>query len=179
MNFDSIGGDGRDYSENADLARIVLDRGQARIVVGGLPDPGVISGIFTALAEADLNLDLIVQAGAWAGATVSFTLPGPQMGPALAVLAPRLASGGGWIVRHDPIAKLSVVGVGVKAHREIAATLFDALAQVGINIDMIATSETTLSVVVGLGRANAAFDAACRAFDFPDDETEARDSAGF
>ena len=169
-----------DCSEEAMLLRVALDQGQARIVVGGVADSTAVGRIFSALAAADIGIDFVVQTEPTGeDYRIAFTLPAAERLRALAALAGPLAGrGAGHILSHNRIAKLSVVGIGVKTHGEIAAMLFEALAKIGINVEMIGTSEQVLSVIVDLTRAEAAFDAACEAFDFPADELDGREPSG-
>jgi aspartate kinase len=98
-------------------------------------------------------------------ANLTFTVPQADTGRVAKVLKPVLAElGGGQVAVHERIAKLSVVGVGMKTHSGVAATLFQALADAGINIDLISTSEIKISVVINLERADEAVRAAHAAF---------------
>jgi aspartate kinase len=109
---------------------------------------------------------MIVQnAGRQGVANLTFTVPQADTRKAEKSLAPVLAAmGGGQVSVHERIAKLSVVGVGMKTHSGVAAILFEALAAAGVNIDLISTSEIKISVVVELERADEAVRVAHAAF---------------
>ena len=118
------------------------------------------------LADANVVVDMIVQnVGRHGIANLTFTVPQADTKRAVKALEPVLDDiGGGQVAVHEHIAKLSVVGVGMKTHSGVAATLFQALADAGINIDLISTSEIKISVVVDLDRADEAVRAAHAAF---------------
>jgi aspartate kinase len=146
---------------------VAVDKDQAKIVVSQLPDkPGTAARVFRALADASIIVDMIVQnVGRQGVANLTFTVPATEAEKAQRVLAPVLAAlGGGQVEVQGQIAKLSVVGVGMKTHSGVAATLFQALAAAGINIEMISTSEIKISVVLDLARADEAARVAHAAF---------------
>lgn len=157
--------------EDAVLARVALDTGQARLVVAGLIHPPQdIARLFSVLAEAGIKVDLVVQNET---GEVSASLPKDRLEEAVELLDRALVGwGGARISRHEPIAILSVMGTGLKSHGGVAATLFEALATAGINIEMISTSEMAITVVLAHAEADRAFDAVCRTFEFLDDESE-------
>jgi aspartate kinase len=98
-------------------------------------------------------------------ANLTFTVPQTDTRKAVKALEPVLAAiGGGQVAVHEHIAKLSVVGVGMKTHSGVAATLFQALAEAGINIELISTSEIKISVVIDLDRVEEAARVAHAAF---------------
>jgi len=155
------------YMEQVVVRGIAADKDQAKVVVSNILDrPGSAAKVFRSLANANVNVDMIVQnVGRHGVANLTFTVPQGDTARAVKALEPVLAEvGGGEVAVHGRIAKLSVVGVGMKTHSGVAATLFQALADVGINIDLISTSEIKISVVVDLDRADEAVRAAHAAF---------------
>jgi aspartate kinase len=155
------------YMEKVVVRGIAADKDQTKVIVSNIADkPGSAAKVFRALAGANVNVDMIVQsAGSHGVANLTFTVPQADTGRVAKVLKPILAEiGGGQVVVHERIAKLSVVGVGMKTHSGVAATLFQALADSGINIDLISTSEIKISVVVDLERIDEAVRSAHAAF---------------
>ncbi|CAF0688959.1 aspartate kinase [Candidatus Methylacidithermus pantelleriae] len=137
--------------ENVVVRGVTLDRDQAKLTILGVPDrPGIAAHIFTALAEADINVDMIVQNVSQHGTTdITFTVRKEELARARRVTEPIAAEIGAREIRwEEAIAKLSVVGIGMRSHSGVAAKLFHALAQAGINVQMISTSEIKISVVV-------------------------------
>jgi aspartate kinase len=155
------------YMEQVVVRGIAADKDQAKVIVSNIPDkPGSAAKVFRALADASVNVDMIVQnAGRQGVANLTFTVPQADTRKAEKALTPVLAElGGGHVGVHERIAKLSVVGVGMKTHSGVAAILFEALAAAGVNIDLISTSEIKISVVVDLDRADEAVRVAHAAF---------------
>jgi aspartate kinase len=155
------------YMEQVVVRGIAADKDQAKVIVSNIPDkPGSAAKVFRALADASVNVDMIVQnAGRQGVANLTFTVPQADTRKAEKALKPILAElGGGQVSVHERIAKLSVVGVGMKTHSGVAAILFEALAAAGVNIDLISTSEIKISVVVDLERADEAVRVAHAAF---------------
>jgi aspartate kinase len=155
------------YMEQVVVRGIAADKDQAKVIVSNIPDkPGSAAKVFRALADASVNVDMIVQnAGRQGVANLTFTVPQADTRKAEKALKPVLiAIGGGQVAVHEHIAKLSVVGVGMKTHSGVAAILFEALAEAGVNIDLISTSEIKISVVVDLDRADEAVRVAHAAF---------------
>jgi aspartate kinase len=155
------------YMEQVVVRGVAADKDQTKVIVSNIADkPGSAAKVFRALATANVNVDMIVQnAGNQGVANLTFTVPQSETDRVAKVLKPILAEiGGGKVEVHERIAKLSVVGVGMKTHSGVAATLFQALADAGINIDLISTSEIKISVVVDLARADEAVRAAHAAF---------------
>ncbi|MBV9658115.1 MAG: aspartate kinase [Verrucomicrobia bacterium] len=141
--------------ESVVIRGISVEKNQAKVTVAGVPDrPGTAAAIFNALAEAHLVIDMIVQNVSAHGATdVSFTLNKDDLARAQATLEPVVARiGAAGMSAQDGIAKLSVVGIGMRSHSGIAAKLFDCLGQGGINIQMISTSEIKIAVVLDESR---------------------------
>jgi aspartate kinase len=149
---------------------VALNKNQAKITLVGVPDrPGIAAHVFRALAEAAINVDVIVQNishGAKAPLTdLSFTVEKPDLSKAKGVISGQAADIGFQEVSTDEnIAALSIVGVGMRSHAGVAAKMFEALAAEGINIGMISTSEIKISVVIDLGRGEDALRAVHKAF---------------
>jgi aspartate kinase len=155
------------YMEQVVVRGVAVDKDQAKVIVSNLLDkPGSAAKIFRSLADASIIVDMIVQnVGHQGVANLTFTVPKGDTRKAVQALEPVLAEiGGGQVAVHEKIAKLSVVGVGMKTHSGVAATLFQALAEAGINIEMISTSEIKISVVIDLERSDEAARVAHAAF---------------
>ena len=134
------------------IAGVAYDKNEAKVTLVRVPDrPGVVAAIFGPLADADVNVDMIVQNIATAEKTtdVTFTVPRTQLPLSLDVLAKAHDQIGYAQVLSDAnVAKLSVVGVGMRSHAGVAVTMFRALAERGINIQAITTSEIKVSVLI-------------------------------
>ncbi|MES2709137.1 MAG: aspartate kinase [Verrucomicrobiota bacterium] len=147
---------------------ISLERDQAKITITDLPDqPGYAARVFETIGATDINIDMIIQNTGRDGlARISFTLHKNNLKKACDALAPVLAG----ISEHtslepqDGIAKVSAVGIGMRSHSGVAATMFTALGEAGINIDMISTSEIKIAVIVDEKQGEEACRAAHRAF---------------
>ena len=138
--------------EDAIISGVVGDDSEAKVTIGGVPDrPGVSAQLFRALADADVNVDMIVQNVSEQGITdISFTVPADGLEHSTAI-AQRVAAelDAQREVTSDPsIAKVSVVGAGMQTNPGVAATVFETLADHGINIEMISTSAIRISCVV-------------------------------
>jgi aspartate kinase len=136
-----------------------VDKKQAKVRVAHVPDkPGIASRIFRAVADANINVDVIVQNVSEQGTTdITFTVGTDDLKKALVTLEPLVkAIGARSVTAQDGIAKVSIVGVGMKSHPGVAADMFETLAANGINIQMISTSEIKISVVVDLKDADKA-----------------------
>ncbi len=134
------------------VAGIAYSRDEAKITVRRVPDrPGIAAAIFVPLAEAHINVDMIVQNVAEDGTTdMTFTIGKADIARAQASLeAARAAIGYAEISTDSDVAKLSVVGVGMRSHAGVAGTMFKTLADRGINIQVISTSEIKVSVLIG------------------------------
>ncbi|MDB6094883.1 MAG: aspartate kinase [Verrucomicrobia bacterium] len=156
------------YMEKVVVRGVAVDKDQAKVIVSNIRDkPGSAAKVFRSLADANVNVDMIVQnVGRQGVANLTFTVPQTDTAKAVRALEPVLAAiGGGQVTVHEQVAKLSVVGVGMKTHSGVAATLFQALADAGINIEMISTSEIKISIVLDLDRADEAARVAHSAFD--------------
>ena len=137
--------------EDVVLRGVSLEKNQAKVTIIGVPDkPGVAAGLFSALAEAGTNVDMIVQNVSLAGTTdLTFTIGKDDLPAARKVIEAQVAKiGAKSHTAQDGISKLSVVGIGMRSHTGVAATLFRALAEAGINIQMISTSEIKISVII-------------------------------
>ncbi len=147
------------YMEKVVVRGVALDKDQAKVVISSLPDkPATAATIFNALANASINVDMIVQTVGHTGSVdLTFTVQRDDAANAVKVLPAILAQiGGGELKAFDNIAKLSVVGVGMRTHAGVAAILFTALGNAGINIQLIATSEIKITVAVDRARAEEA-----------------------
>jgi aspartate kinase len=131
---------------------IAHDKNEARVVLTRVPDkPGAVSAIFSPLAEAAINVDMIIQnVGRDKGETdVTFTVPQADLARAQALLEDRReAIGYNRVITDSKVAKISVVGVGMRSHAGVAATMFRALADRAINVQAISTSEIKISVLI-------------------------------
>ena len=142
--------------ETAGMEQVVVrgvsvERNQAKVTVSSVPDkPGCAARLFTSLADAHVMIDVIVQNVSASGSTdISFTLNRDEL-EKIGDLLDRVATeiGAGEVLKQDGIAKLSVVGIGMRTHSGVAAKLFEALAKGGINIQMISTSEIKIAVII-------------------------------
>ena len=146
---------------------VAVDKNQARIGVNNLPDrPGAAAKVFSCLSEAGVMVDMIVQnIGREGRANITFTAPKDDVFKAEKALDQALAEFEGASAHTiGDIAKVSVVGLGMRSHSGVAATLFDALAEAGINIEMITTSEIKISVGIHPDQADDAVRTAHGAF---------------
>jgi aspartate kinase len=148
---------GEDEIEGSEMERqlitgIAYDKNEAKVTLVAVPDrPGAVATIFSPLAQANINVDMIVQNVAHdTGSTdVTFTVPGSELTRALDVLEKAQPSiGYDRILQDSKVCKASVVGVGMRSHAGVAATMFEALAERKINILAIATSEIKVSVLI-------------------------------
>jgi aspartate kinase len=146
------------YMENVVVRGVAVDKDQAKVLVSNIIDkPGSAARVFNALAGAHVNVDMIVQnVGRQGIANLTFTVPQTEAAKTLKALAPVLKEIGGEVAVHENIAKLSVVGVGMRTHSGVAAKLFQALADSQINLELISTSEIKISVVISRERADEA-----------------------
>jgi aspartate kinase len=137
--------------EKAIVSGVTHDTSEAKATVLAVPDsPGIAARVFRALADAGVNIDMIVQNVSAGGATdISFTLPKSDLATAEPILD-RIAAeiGAGGVAYDAEIAKVSLVGAGMKSHPGVAADMFEALAEAGINIEIISTSSIRVSCVV-------------------------------
>ena len=137
--------------EHAAVSGIAFDKNQARINVRGVPDtPGTASQILCAVADANIEVDMIIQNVGSAGTTdFSFTVPRSDYQRTLDILKEvQKKIGAREVCGDDTVCKVSIVGVGMRSHVGIASTMFRTLANENINIQMISTSEIKVSVLI-------------------------------
>ena len=149
------------------ISGVVADASEAKVTVTGVPDkPGIAARLFRALADENVNVDMIVQNVSTQGHTdISFTVPKEQIDQSLRVTSDHMNEIGATGVETDAdVARVSLVGAGMKTHPGVAATMFEVLADNGINIDMISTSPIRISCVVREPQAENAVQALHRAF---------------
>jgi aspartate kinase len=164
--------------EQAIISGVAQDRGEAKITIVGVPDKvGEAARIFRAIAESGINIDMIVQnisAAATGRTDISFTLPRDDGHSAMTRLGQLQAEVGfDSLLYDDRIGKVSVIGAGMRSHPGVSATFFGALAEAGVNIEMISTSEIRISVVVDQNDVDIAVAAAHEAFDLGDGSEQA------
>ncbi len=137
--------------EDVVIRGVSIERNQAKVTITGVPDrPGVAARIFKTIAQGNIIVDMIVQNVSIDGATdLSFTLAKEDAAEARRLLEPFVKEiGAKGILAREGIAKLSVVGIGMRSHSGVAADLFDCLSAGGINIQMISTSEIKIAVIL-------------------------------
>jgi aspartate kinase len=165
------------------ITAVTHSRDEARITLLGVPDhPGVAGRIFTALADANVNVDMIIQnepVSEGAEADMSFTVPRADLGTARAALRAVADAVGIQDVADDPeMGKVSVVGAGMKSHPGVAAKVFSTLGDEGINIEMISTSPIKISCVVRHEAVDRAVRALHTAFELGAEQVEAEHPFG-
>ena len=146
-----IGEEDERMLEKAIISGVTHDTSEAKVTILGVPDrPGIAAGVFRPLADAGVNIDMIVQNVSEHGHTsISFTLPKTDLATAEPILARTSKEVGASGFTKDPeIGKISLVGAGMRSHPGVAADMFDALAAAGINIEIISTSSIRISCVV-------------------------------
>ena len=164
--------------EQAIISGIAHDKSEAKVTIVGVPDrAGVAARIFQSIADADINVDMIVQnvSAAATGLTdISFTLPRTDGSKATGI-AQKLQGEIGFqsIQYDDQIGKLSLIGAGMRSHPGVTATFFAAMAEAGVNIEMISTSEIRISIVCRQADLDRAVKAAHTAFELDADQVEA------
>lgn len=149
------------------ISGVSQDLTEAKITVTAVPDePGEAALIFETLASIGVNLDMIVQNVSAEGRTdITFTLPTAELAAASeALLARRSEIGFGDLFQDESIAKVSLVGAGMRSHPGVSATFFRCLAEAGVNVEMISTSEIRISIVTRAESAPAAVKALHTAF---------------
>ncbi|MGC6455775.1 MAG: aspartate kinase [Coraliomargaritaceae bacterium] len=136
--------------EDVVVSGVALDKNQARIVVSELPDqPGTAARLFQSIAKAGVSVDMIVQnIGRNGKANMTFTVPRDDVSRAQEGVISAFAAADGVQFESSDIAKVSVVGVGMRSHSGVAATLFEALAEAKVNIQLVSTSEIKISVCI-------------------------------
>lgn len=161
--------------EQALLTGVAHDRGEAKVTVTSIPDkPGEAAKIFRAIADAEIDIDMVVQniSGAADGLTdITFTCPKADGPKAVAALEARRAEiGFDKVIYNDHVGKVSLIGAGMRSHPGVTATFCEALAAAGVNIDIITTSEIRISVLVRDVDLDEAVAALHAAFDLGGDE---------
>ncbi|WP_063059250.1 aspartate kinase [Nocardia sienata] len=161
--------------EQAILTGVAHDRSEAKVTVVGLPDePGYAAKVFRYVAEAEINIDMVLQniSKVETGKTdITFTLPKADGVRAVEMLSKYQSEiGFSQVLYDDHIGKVSLVGAGMKSHPGVTATFCEALAEAGINIDLISTSEIRISVLVKDTELDDAVQVLHRAFDLGGDE---------
>ncbi|MFR9752669.1 aspartate kinase [Nocardia sp. 004] len=161
--------------EQAILTGVAHDRSEAKVTVVGLSDePGYAAKVFRAVADAEINIDMVLQniSKVETGKTdITFTLPKTDGARAVEMLTKRQAEiGFSQVVYDDHIGKVSLVGAGMKSHPGVTATFCEALANAGVNIDLISTSEIRISVLVKDTELDEAVAVLHKAFDLGGDE---------
>ncbi len=153
--------------EDVVVRAVSLDRNQAKVTISGVPDrPGCAGQIFSAIAEANLSVDMIVQNVSSTNATdLSFTLHKDDFACAEKILRPLVEQmGATGLTATSGVAKLSVVGIGMRSHAGVASRLFASLGEAGVNIQLISTSEIKIAVVVSEDELERAAQATHAAF---------------
>jgi aspartate kinase len=154
--------------ENAVVTAVSHDTSEAKLTVTGVPDrPGLAARLFRALADRSVNVDMIVQNISVHGTTdISFTVPKVDVATSVAVARELAADiGAGEVLADDAIAKVSLVGAGMRSHPGVSATMFETLANEGINIEMISTSTIRVTCVVRAELVERAVQSLHRAFE--------------
>ena len=163
--------------EDVLVSGVAHDRDQAKITLLRVPDrPGLAARVFGPIAGAGIVVDMIIQNASADGTTdLTFTVPRGDFEKALSMVKREEAGLGAHGIATDPnVAKVSIVGLGMRSHAGVAARMFDVLAAEGINIQMISTSEIKISVVVDEKYTELAVRALHDAFISPRPKEEAR-----
>lgn len=165
-----------DTMEQAIISGVTHDTSEAKLTIRDVPDhPGVAASVFGKLAEANVNIDMIIQNVSEDGTTdISFTAPKDDLARAKRALAELVEELGArtWLV-DEGIAKVSLVGAGMRTHPGISAKMFSTLAEAGVNIDLISTSPIRISCVIGAEQVATAVNALHAAFELDNDEITA------
>jgi aspartate kinase len=169
---------GGDPMEQPLITAVTHSVAEARLTLVGVPDePGAAARIFQALAQVNVNVDMIVQnepASAKGRAEISFTVPREDLRAAGAALEPLAGESFTEMSRSEEMGKVSIVGAGMRSHPGVAAKVFTVLAEEGVNIEMIATSPIKISCVIARDRVERAVQALHSAFELsgPDSISE-------
>ena len=173
----------KDHPEGVDMEQAIIssiahDKSEAKITIVGVPDrTGVAARIFQAIADGDINIDMIVQnvSAAATGLTdISFTLPKAEGADATGILQKLQGEVGYASIQYDDqIGKLSLVGAGMRSHPGVTATFFGALSAAGVNIEMISTSEIRISIICREADLERGVKATHTAFELDADQNEA------
>ena len=164
--------------EQAIISGIAHDKTEAKITIVGVPDrSGVAARIFQSIADSDINIDMIVQnvSAAATGLTdISFPLPRSEGSKATGIVQKLQGEIGFQSIQYDDqIGKLSLIGAGMRSHPGVTATFFAAMAEAGVNIEMISTSEIRISIVCRQADLDRAVKSAHTAFELDADQVEA------
>ena len=166
---------GEEAMEHAIISAVTHDAGEAKMTVSGVADkPGVAGRLFRALADAEVNVDMIVQNVSSEGVTdISFTVPRSQLDRALTVAQMLIDElGADDVSADDGIARVSLIGAGMQTNPGVAARMFETLAAAGINIEMISTSAIRISCVIRAGDVERAVSALHESFELDKDPTD-------
>jgi aspartate kinase len=150
------------------IRSVDLNRSEGKITLGDVTDqPGIVAEVFNRLAEKEINVNLIVQnSGGDGKIDVTFTMPRTQMKEALNIcISIQKKVGASFVESDSNIATISVIGVGMRSHTDVAARMFTTLAENNINIDLISTSEIEIECVVREQQADAAHAALLNEFE--------------
>jgi aspartate kinase len=153
--------------ERASVTGVAYNRDEAKVTVQGIPDrPGIAATLFGPVAEAGINVDVIVQNVSEQGFTdLTFTVPSADLDAAMELVRKQAdAMGARNVIGGGGLAKVSIIGVGMRSHAGVAQKMFDTLAKSGINIHMISTSEIKVTVVIATKDVDAAVQALHTAF---------------
>jgi aspartate kinase len=153
--------------EDLTIDEVTLDESQGRVTIHGVPNkPGIAAGVFEEIARAGVFVDMIVQSfGREQSATISFTVPQSELAKSLQA-AEKLAKQLGCreVTSAARVAKISVLGIGIRSNTSVAIRMFQSLSEAGINVDMMSTSEVRVNVVVEGTKGKQALDVLQRAF---------------
>ena len=162
------------------ITAVTHSTSEARVTLSGVPDePGAAARIFTALADVNINVDMIVQSepsSAHGRAEISFTVPREDMRAARGALEPLTGKSFAELTAHEQMGKVSIVGAGMRSHPGVAAKVFDVLAREGVNIELIATSPIKISCVIDRDRVPQAVQLLHSAFELSGPGTSTRNS---
>ena len=153
--------------EDVAVRGVTSNKNEAKLTICSVPDkPGISALIFKAVAKAGVNVDVIVQNVSHTKKTdISFTVPKSELAKAVkATQDVARKIGAGDVLEDRNIARVSIVGSGMRSHQGIAARMFEALADAKVNIEMIATSEISISCIIALDKADAAVKVLHKAF---------------
>ena len=138
--------------ERNEIAGIAADRNEARITLTGIADkPGTVAAVLNPLAQAGISFDMVVHAATQgtAASDLNFTVPRASLAQAQSVIeSHKQEIGYGDLLTDDAVAKVSIVGVGIRSNPQLAAKMFETLAERGINLLAISTSEIKVSALV-------------------------------
>ncbi len=166
---------GEEAMEHAIISAVTHDGSEAKMTVSGVADkPGVAGRLFRALADSDVNVDMIVQNVSSQGVTdISFTVPRLQLDAARSVAQGLIDElGADNVAADDDIARVSLIGAGMQTNPGVAARMFETLASAGINIEMISTSAIRISCVIRAGDMEPAVGALHQSFELHKDPAE-------